>query len=379
MRGFLRQVKLFDFLQFLDINGRQGILSIDAGGRKTQIFFGRDGVRLLSSGRRRRPLFGEILLRWGRLGEDDLAQALEEQRRTRRPIGEILARRNAITTEDVEACLRTQVAEEICDAISDEFADFEFSPTERAPDEDEGFRLTLNGGGIVLEAARRVDEWRRVRTVVASFAQIYRLRKPVPEIEGTELPKRLFEEVAALLDGGRCVNEVIVDAGLTKLETCRVVALFKEREAVRPMGLADRYEVVARSVADGRVDRAVRIAENFLFEDPLDVRMRVELARLYVKQHYKEDAYREFRAAAERLARQGFHLQAVDVLKEARRIYPERLGAQFTVAQYLLRAGRVREAAVEGVSVADLAVRRLRESRTRLIRLAGSIGNVPVR
>lgn len=377
MKGLLQQVKLFDFLQFLNVSGREGVLSLSRGGRRTQIYFGRKNVKLLSTGRRRHPLFGELLLRWGRIGKDALKEALSEQKRTKKPLGEILTERNQISREDVEVCLRTQIAEEICDAITDENVEFEFLSTRRPPNG--GYdALSLDGSGIILEAARRVDEWHHIRKSIPSFAQVYKAERhgvSPPSVE-SELPDVVVNDILFLIDGFRTVAEIIVESGITKLEVCRLLAHLKENGCIRLLDTAERTDVVDSVLKKRGVEAAIRCAEVFLFENPLDAVMRERLGEMYLMQHYKEDAYNEFVNAAEYYLRINDSERAVSLMRRASDLYPERIGLRFQISETLLKAGKTREAISEGLTIAEEAIKRLKRSKERLKHLASSIGNL---
>jgi len=377
VKGLLQQVKLFDFLQFLNVSGREGVLSLSRGGRMTRIYFGRRDVRLLSTGRRRHPLFGELLLRWGRIGREALKEALSEQKRTKKPLGEILMERNHISREDIEVCIRTQIAEEICDAVTDENAEFEFLSTREAPKGGYG-SLPLDGGGIILEAARRVDEWHHIRKSIPSFAQVYKVndRGLSPLSVESELPDVVVDDILFLIDGFRTVAEIIVESGITKLEVCRLLARLKEGGYIRLLDTVDRIGVVDNALKRKGVDVAIRCAEIFLFENPLDAVMRERLGEMYLMQHYSEDAYNEFVSAAEHYLRINDYERAVSLMRRASDIYPERISLRFRISETLLKAGKTREAISEGLAIVEEAIKRLRKSEERLQHLASTIGNV---
>lgn len=378
MKGLLHQVKMFDFLQFLNVSGRQGVLSIVAGGRRAQIFFGKEGVRLLSTGRRRRPLFGELLVRWGRIEEGALKEALEEQRRTQKPLGEILAFGKHISKDDVEDCLRAQVAEEICDSVTDENAEFEFFSLDKPPSDGYG-TLPIDGCGIVLEAARRVDEWQHLRKQISSFAEVYKVRdrkEPLPELKELDISDAVAQGIVFLIDGFRTVNEVIVESGVTKLEVCRLFAALKSAQFIVFVERANKISVIENIEKHGSVELAIRCAENFLFEDPLDVAVREQLARLYLVQHYNEDAYREFLVAAEQYLKAQNFGRAVELMRKAGQIYPDRIGLRLKISEILLKAGNTREAVDEGLSLIGEAIKRLQDSKEKLSRIAGTIGDL---
>jgi hypothetical protein len=56
----------------------------------------------------RPPLFGQILLRQGKITAGQLDEAIQEQLRTRTYLGEVLVRRGLLSSEDILAALEVQ-------------------------------------------------------------------------------------------------------------------------------------------------------------------------------------------------------------------------------------------------------------------------------
>ncbi|MEK7867075.1 MAG: DUF4388 domain-containing protein, partial [Planctomycetota bacterium] len=66
-KGDLSTISLADIFQTLSATQKQGTLNVGDGESVKAIYFGPEGVRLLSSGRRRLLRLGEMLVQAGRI------------------------------------------------------------------------------------------------------------------------------------------------------------------------------------------------------------------------------------------------------------------------------------------------------------------------
>ena len=163
LKGNLGSVDLANIFQMLSINQKEGTLVISDGLSRKSIYFSREGVSMLSRGSIRQDSLGRILLRYDRITPDQLKRALEKQETCRRLLGEILVDMGAVGEADVENALRVQIEEEIYNLFIWKNAEFEFIEGDIHADEDRPDRpltmLTFNVNSLIMEAARRIDEW----------------------------------------------------------------------------------------------------------------------------------------------------------------------------------------------------------------------------
>ena len=90
LKGNLQSVDLANVLQMLSINQKEGTLVLFDGDTRKSIYFSRDGVSMLSRGRRGQDTLGRILLRYGRVTPELLQQALDTSRKQGKRLGETL-------------------------------------------------------------------------------------------------------------------------------------------------------------------------------------------------------------------------------------------------------------------------------------------------
>src|SRR5262245_44574812 len=162
IEGDLSVVGISSLLQILSDGGITGFLTVTQDEQRKVIEFTTGGIRLLSGTRRATPL-GEILVRAGKLTNDELEELLAEQRRVRKPLGEIVSDRGLLSPGVIENALREQAYEEVCDLFTWSKAAFRFVNTKDVPTPAStsplaSVVLESNMMSIMIEAARRVDE-----------------------------------------------------------------------------------------------------------------------------------------------------------------------------------------------------------------------------
>jgi tetratricopeptide (TPR) repeat protein len=87
------------------------------------------------------------------------------------------------------------------------------------PDEEGFYLVSIPPEALLMEGARRVDEWSQVEKKIPSFDIVFQLDKhPDESDEDVELTKDQ-KKVLPYIDGHRTVNEIMDEAGLVEFET----------------------------------------------------------------------------------------------------------------------------------------------------------------
>jgi outer membrane protein assembly factor BamB/tetratricopeptide (TPR) repeat protein len=253
LKGNLNTVDLANIFQMLSLNQCEGTLYIFEGASRKAIYFAKDGVSMLSKGRPRSDALGRILVRQDHVTPEQLDAALVKQAGGSRLLGQILVDDGACMREDVEAALEIQIREEVCRLFLWKDAQFEF--VEGEPDEEfrkEGVqRLTFSVNGIIVEAARRVDEWEWIQRVVPEMSEVYGYTGTNVDLKDSVFSEAFAGKVLAAVDGRRSVDEVIDASCVNKFEVCKILAILVESGAAAKLTPDDLSKLADAATAEG--------------------------------------------------------------------------------------------------------------------------------
>ena len=175
IRGDLDNIDLADIFQTLSISKMRGILKVINPLETRLVYFDQGHVRLMHANRKGTRRVGQRLVRCGILTIAQLRQALLEQKRHDTPLGQTLIDLGFLTQEELTAVLNNQLEDDLHNIFIWSSGNFEFYKNK--PDNEEileeinktpGFEVN----GILLEAARRRDEWSQILEHVESVHAI---------------------------------------------------------------------------------------------------------------------------------------------------------------------------------------------------------------
>lgn len=250
IRGNLSEASLADVLQLLALGRKSGVLSIAREGSFGSIHFG-DGRVVYAALVNRRDGLGDRLVRAGLLGADALARALAQiGTHDDRALAEALAAQADIDRDALEREFRAQVEEAVYHLFAWNQGTFSFDPIESTRVHDD--LVSISADALLLEGARRVDEWTLIEKKIPSLDLIFELdharaAKREVELSGAQ------ERILPLLDGTHDVQAIIERSGLSEFDVGK--ALF----GIISAGYAQR---VGRSAARRQPPPESRVAEH---------------------------------------------------------------------------------------------------------------------
>jgi tetratricopeptide (TPR) repeat protein len=345
LRGSLNEVNLADICQLLALGRKRGCLWITDRQNFGYIYF--DAGRVTYASVLNRPdRLGELLVQNGVISRDQLSTAMEQQ--SRDPLsrlGRILVSQGSLTEDDLKHYVELQVSEAVYHLFAWKQGSFHFDP-DQVPEEEEAYLISINAENLLLEGARRVDEWSMIEKRVPSFDLVFGVSK-WPEGDEVELTEDQ-QKVMRALDGSRSVNDVVRETGLVEFTVGRALygllqAGFVEqlgrKEGAAPESFEDR---IARHRKLGRAFERTGLLEDAAREyrrvvelDPEQAKPRHHLAMIALRSRRPEDALEHFGAlpaghqtryavlrhkalALELLGRYEEALQVLDVSESAR-------------------------------------------------------------
>jgi len=353
IKGSLKEASLPDVIQLLFLGRRTGCLALADRHNFGTIYFD-EGHIVYAAIVNRRDRIGDILVRSGRITAEQLAQAIARQEGDRqRKLGEILLELGALTREELESYIRLQIEEAVYYLFTWTSGTFNFEAGVRPEQED--FLVRINPEFLLLEGARRVDEWSLIEKKIPSFDLIFAVD---PAHIGESAPTLSAEQqrLLPLLDGSRDVQALIEISGLVEFELGK--ALF----GLITAGFAHRVGTSAAAapvVNDSRVEEHRNLGVAFYKAAMLDESLR-EFRR--VADLRPGDASAPFYLGLIAL-RQGRWEEAVTAFRQALERAGARPAALHNLGYALERLGRLDEAEA---AYGDAAARAPEDARITL-------------
>jgi tetratricopeptide (TPR) repeat protein len=268
IKGSLKEASLPDVIQLLFLGRRTGCLALADRHNFGTIYFD-EGHIVYAAIVNRRDRLGDILVKSGRITQDTLQHAISRQEGDREhKLGEILVEIGALRRDELEGYMRLQIEEAVYYLFTWTSGTFNFEAGVRPEQED--FLVRINPEFLLLEGARRVDEWSLIEKKIPSFDLIFSVD---PAHIGESAPELSAEQhrLVPLLDGSRDVQAVIDASGMVEFEVGK--ALF----GLIAAGFAHRVgtsAAAAPKVNDGRVDEHRNLGIAFYKAAMLDEALR---------------------------------------------------------------------------------------------------------
>jgi hypothetical protein len=224
LEGPLKEFHIQDVFQLLDLGRKTGVLRVSSELRQTaaSVSFERGGVVAATLGKNPQR-FGARLVRMGKVGAKDLDRALAMQEKgDSRRLGDILVSLGAIARRELDRQLKAQIEETILDLLGWTEGHFRFE--EGAPSDalvDTPVRISTEG--LLMESARRMDEWSRIESKVPHLRVIPKLPPPDAPASGKLDLVPLEWEVLAAVDGERDLHALADTLGRSEFDVARTV------------------------------------------------------------------------------------------------------------------------------------------------------------
>jgi len=330
IKGSLKEASLPDVLQLLAMGKKTGCLSVTHRSNFGSIYFDKGKISYASIVNRRDRL-GDILVKSGLLSAERLDEAIALQGKSRgKRLGELLVEQGMIEREQLNSQMRVQIEEAVYFLFTWAEGSFNFESDIR-PDEQD-FLVAINPESLLLEGARRVDEWSLIEKKIPSFDIVFELdRRRLAESN----PQLTMEQQALvpLIDGRLDVAGLVDASGLVEFEVGKALFGLATAGYLHRVGRSKAPEDVALDVRveehrnlgvaffrAGMLDEAVREFRRVteLRPDDLAARFQLGLAHLRLGKWLEALAHLEA-ASRQRMARPAvFHNMALALEKLGR-------------------------------------------------------------
>jgi hypothetical protein len=258
IEGPLRELGIHDVFQLLDLSRKTGTLAVTSELRDNEGTVHFQNGKVVAAAIRSNPhRIGDLLMRAGRVtaGQVAAASAEQEKRTDGLRLGEILLEMGAITQKELERQVRLQIEAVIFELLSwrEGFFRFEEGTMQGDP------MVQIGTEALLMEGARRIDEWSRISGRVPSLLAVPRLTALQDDRQAPMLDLLPSEwEVLTMIDGTLDVRAIASSLARTEFDTAKVVYGLVSTgvvELVVPPSVAER--VAARAPTPPPGTRAV--------------------------------------------------------------------------------------------------------------------------
>ena len=268
IKGSLKEASLPDVLQLLAMGKKTGCLAVTHRNNFGYIYFEK-GQICYASIVNRRDRIGDILVKAGSITQAQLESAISAQSLHRdKRIGELLVAQGAIMKEALHQQIRLQIEEAVYFLFTWMQGTFNFEADVRPEDQD--FQVSINPESLLLEGARRVDEWALIEKKIPGFDLVFDVDRKKIEESGVVLTREQ-ELVVDLLDGRRDVTSIMEESGLGEFDAGKAIYGLVSAGFAQRVGKTKAVEPV---VSDSRVDEHRNLGIAFYKTGMLDEAMR---------------------------------------------------------------------------------------------------------
>jgi hypothetical protein len=310
IEGPLREMGIHDVFQLLDLSRKTGVLEVSSDLRENSgVVHLKEGSVVFAELKSNPHRLGELLVAGGRITQDEFDEARRRQSDgDARKIGAVLVGIGAIVASDIDRQVREQVEEVVFEMLGWSEGRFSFEEGD-LPDHPWDATVRITTDTLLLDGARRIEEWSRIRSKVPDGSVVPRFA-PTALKDETRLDLLPGEwEVLAEVDGRKETSAIARTVARSTFEVARImVGLegaglidFDEAEDPGEDYVATDIDTIIRRVeevaASDGPDRALALATDAIEEHPDDAVLFLVRGRLQRDMKNDIEAESDFRNA----------------------------------------------------------------------------------
>lgn len=206
IQSTIRELGLFDLFQILHLHRKTGRLLITGAsqGKEAQVVFRDGAVSLAVIYDRVQKTMESLLVDWGVLDTESASKVAKNLRKYGKLI-DCIDGENIMPRNQLENFLATRMRETVFEVFKWDRGEYRF--IEEELDEKREIIVPLNTENLILEGARRIDEWSNIRSKVPSRHSVFVFCSEHDEDQKLNLKPKEWE-ILSLIDGKRSVKEI---------------------------------------------------------------------------------------------------------------------------------------------------------------------------
>ena len=221
IQSSIRELGLFDLFQVLYLNRKTGRLLISGApdNKDAQVLFHEGAVCFAAVHDRVPKSISELMVEWGVLDEK-ARMKVEKAMPGYGDLVECIEGEGIVSKSHVENFLASRVRECVYEIFKWDGGEYSF--IEEQLDRPREVLITLNTENLILEGARRIDEWSNIKSKVPSEHSVFRFCSENQNNQGMNLKPREWE-ILSLIDGKRSVSEINEAVGEELFATSKLI------------------------------------------------------------------------------------------------------------------------------------------------------------
>ncbi len=231
IRGNLASFRIVEVLQMLGLQRQTGRLAISRNVEDAEIYF-KDGMIVFAStnlGDGKTGLEG-LLRRSCRIPENGFQHAIRIAEMTSQPIDRILAQEKTLDLRTFADCLKRHTESAVHKVMAWNEGTFFF---EKAPAPFFATPMQLKVDDLILDGARRADEWTLIHQKIPNFSIVFEPRIGDAEELTTRGMSNTDMKVFSLIDGNRTVQTIIDESCLSDFEVAKSMFILLSVNLIR--------------------------------------------------------------------------------------------------------------------------------------------------
>ncbi len=384
LRGEVAHIPLSNIFQTLSLSRQEGVLEVSWRGCCRRLRFINAGVRVIPD----KPASCEPL-RSALIKQRILSEAqFTNVQKTLPPtvvLLDALHDRRVLTTEQIAGPLQDHFYELALDVFCHADAHFNFAVEgdgasgDFVARPDIGQSLTFEVTALLMESARRDDEWARIRGVLASGRDILAPVEPrqFAEHVGAHVAcHELGEDLLHLIDGERSLDAVVEASRFSVFQIFTTVCGFVEAGILVPLAAEQKRELAKKHRRHFRFDEAADVYRSLLDRDPQDRESRKNLVAILERQEKVDELAVHWRDLAASAVTQGDLSEAKEFLEKVLARCPEDLDSLLALSRVQKQNDRLRDA-VQSANRLVSAARTHRDPAAALAAVAELVAEFP--
>jgi hypothetical protein len=223
IEGPLRELGIHDVFQLLDLSRKTGTLAVTSALRDNEGTVHFQAGRVVAATIKSNPhRIGDQLMRSGRVTAAQVAEAsaLQSDPGNSRRLGEILLDMGAITHKELQRQVRIQIEAVVFELLSWREGFFRFEEGQMQGDP----MVQIGIEALLMEGARRIDEWSMISDRVPSLLAIPALTALQQDTHAPMLDLLPSEwEVLTMIDGATDLRAISAKLARSEFDTAKVV------------------------------------------------------------------------------------------------------------------------------------------------------------